>query len=623
EPLIPSKKYSSFGEQSMVVATRRKTDPQKLGQQLRGELDWIVMKTLDKDRNRRYESPKALAADVENYLNNDNVEACPPSLGYQFQKFARRHTILFRGAAAVFVALLLGVIASTALWLDAAEARDAAVTAQAESEAIADFLFEDIIAVADPEFEPNRDITLRQVLDQATERLEGKFEHTPLVEAAIKFRLGKTYTGLGQYTQAYELLDSAMAIRATELTREHPLTLEAMEHFANTFGSSRWVEANRKLLDELIETRTRTLGAHHPDTLRARLLKLHKHLWSDSNRAIDRMTPQRLAQDEKEIASILEEQTKRLGANHLDVLQTRHTLRNVYVHQGRDDEATTELEEIYQAQLKALGENHPKTIYTMSALAGAYIEAGVAEEHQGFLEKTLKLAHDVMGKQARATFEISNSLVLLHIQRGEFTEALASLTTLANEPNITTIRRSGLRIKIAILHAWMNDREAHATYTRAFLTEHALTEDPRLADKTAKAVLAWPDGIDKNLLRLAVEQARKATRYGDPNHHAYSYFNFVHGLAEFRVGNYDQAVEWFVKINKEVNEQAYINALPYHAMALHHLGDPGAPQLFQQAYDTIAHKAFDGNNWHDIMIAKMGLDEAKALIKVEGEAETE
>ncbi|PHS02230.1 MAG: hypothetical protein COA78_21690 [Blastopirellula sp.] len=106
EPVVPSFQFSMQSEQSATIATQRQSDPQKLGSQLKGELDWIVMKSLDKDRNRRYDSANAMAADVENYLNNDTVEACPPTLKYRFQKYARRHkSVLLTGGS--FAAILI------------------------------------------------------------------------------------------------------------------------------------------------------------------------------------------------------------------------------------------------------------------------------------------------------------------------------------------------------------------------------------------------------------------------------------------------------------------------------------------------------------------------------------
>src|SRR5207249_1570688 len=91
EPPKPSTRLSDSGEALASISAQRHTEPAKLTKLVRGELDWIVMKTLEKDRNRRYETAKDFAADVQRYLNSEGVQACPPSAWYRFRKFARRN----------------------------------------------------------------------------------------------------------------------------------------------------------------------------------------------------------------------------------------------------------------------------------------------------------------------------------------------------------------------------------------------------------------------------------------------------------------------------------------------------------------------------------------------------
>src|SRR6185436_8135077 len=109
EPPMPSTRLSESGEALASISANRHTEPAKLTRLMRGELDWIVMKTLEKDRNRRYETAKDFAADVQRYLNNEAVQACPPSSGYRLRKFARRNKAVFAMASVVAVAVLLAV----------------------------------------------------------------------------------------------------------------------------------------------------------------------------------------------------------------------------------------------------------------------------------------------------------------------------------------------------------------------------------------------------------------------------------------------------------------------------------------------------------------------------------
>src|SRR5438132_2581660 len=114
EPPRPSTRLSDSGEALASISAQRKTEPAKLSKLMRGELDWIVMKTLEKDRNRRYETANGLAQDVQRYLSDETVQACPPSAGYRFRKFARRNKRVLATAALFGVMLLAAVGAVTA-----------------------------------------------------------------------------------------------------------------------------------------------------------------------------------------------------------------------------------------------------------------------------------------------------------------------------------------------------------------------------------------------------------------------------------------------------------------------------------------------------------------------------
>jgi serine/threonine protein kinase/tetratricopeptide (TPR) repeat protein len=127
EPPKPSARISTMGQASTTISSQRKSDPKRLSQLVRGELDWIVMKALEKDRNRRYETAGAFAADVQHYLDDEPVQACPPSAGYRFRKFARRKKMALAMAACVFLAL--AGIAGSVGWA----ARDRAASKEAGS----------------------------------------------------------------------------------------------------------------------------------------------------------------------------------------------------------------------------------------------------------------------------------------------------------------------------------------------------------------------------------------------------------------------------------------------------------------------------------------------------------
>src|SRR5208283_692582 len=128
EPVRPSTRLATLkGEELTTTAKRRSAETSKLLHQLKGDLDWIVMKCLEKDRTRRYETANGLAADLKRHLNNEPVVARPPSTAYRFQKAFRRNKLVFTAGLAVFAALLLGIVASA--W-QAVRARRAEALAQ-------------------------------------------------------------------------------------------------------------------------------------------------------------------------------------------------------------------------------------------------------------------------------------------------------------------------------------------------------------------------------------------------------------------------------------------------------------------------------------------------------------
>src|SRR5262249_14301133 len=126
EPPKPSTRLSAPKTTLVSVSAQRRTEPSKLSRLLRGEVDWIVMKALEKDRARRYETAGGLARDIQRHLDGEAVEACPPSAGYRLRKFARRHRAALAVVAAFASLLVLGAALSTWQAIAATHARDRA-----------------------------------------------------------------------------------------------------------------------------------------------------------------------------------------------------------------------------------------------------------------------------------------------------------------------------------------------------------------------------------------------------------------------------------------------------------------------------------------------------------------
>ena len=214
EPPRPSTRLSDSKDTLPSISAQRHTEPAKLTKLVRGELDWIVMKALEKDRTRRYETVSAFAADVERYLKDEPVAACPPSARYRLRKFVRRNRGPVLAATLVLLALLGGVI-GTSLGLFRAERaadaeRQAKETAQRrltqieKANEILGSIFQDLNPEAAEKAGKPLQALLGERLDQATEQLEGEVIGDPLAVARMQVTLGASQLGLGHAEKAGE-----------------------------------------------------------------------------------------------------------------------------------------------------------------------------------------------------------------------------------------------------------------------------------------------------------------------------------------------------------------------------------------------------------------------------------
>jgi WD40 repeat protein/serine/threonine protein kinase len=163
EPAKPSTRISTLGQTAATVSANRQSEPRRLSQLFRGELDWIVMKALEKDTNRRYETASSFAADVQRYLHDEPVHACRPSAPYRFRKFARRHQAALMTASAIAFAVLLGVAGLAA----------STVFVWRANQELRQNLYYQHIALAEREWSANNLGRVEQLLDACPVELRG------------------------------------------------------------------------------------------------------------------------------------------------------------------------------------------------------------------------------------------------------------------------------------------------------------------------------------------------------------------------------------------------------------------------------------------------------------------
>ena len=395
EPPKPSTRLSTLGLAAVTVSANRATEPRQLSALVRGELDWIVMKALEKDRNRRYETANSLAADVQRYLAGETVHAVPPSAGYRVRKFARRNKRAL-AVLAILALVLLGATAtsaSLASWalterkLAGAKEKEARDRAE-ELRAVLDFFNNQILAAARPlgqEGGLGRQVTLRQAIESALPYVEESFRDQPLIEARLRETIGESLVYLGDGKAAEKQFERCRAIRKAVLGHDHPDTLIVMNRLGHAYYAQGRYRDALVLQEETLELQKVRLGPDHPDTLKTM-----------GNVALNRLG---LAQPDKAVAlleEVLELQNARLGADHADTLRTLSNLAGACRINRRED-AVKYGEEAVRRRKAKYSPDHPLTLHSMRNLALSYAAVGRQADALELRELTLRLRKDRLG----------------------------------------------------------------------------------------------------------------------------------------------------------------------------------------------------------------------------------
>jgi serine/threonine protein kinase/dihydrodipicolinate synthase/N-acetylneuraminate lyase len=397
EPPKPSTRLSTLTEEELAaVAAKRGAEPAKLNRSVRGDLDWIVMKALEKDRTRRYETANGFADDLRRHLDNEVVLARPPSTAYRMKKAWRRNKVWLSAAAVVLAALVLGVGFSTWQAVRATKAEELAKQRLAESEAIAEFLTSTFQS-PDPARD-GRTITVAEMLDTAAKKLETDLSDQPARRASLQATLGSTYHALGLFREAIPLQEKVRDyIRATA-GPEHPDTLKAMGNLANSYADGRRDEA-LKLREELLPLFRKVLGPESPDALKA-MGNLASSYFDAGRRDV-------ALKLQKEVLAL---SRKVNGPEHRDTLAAMNNLALFYAAAGRRDETLKLRQDVLTLSNKVSGPKHPDTLAAMTNLADSYFDAGRLDDALKLRDEVLALSREVNGPQHPDTLKAISGL---------------------------------------------------------------------------------------------------------------------------------------------------------------------------------------------------------------------
>ena len=444
DPPRPSRRLAT-SEGAISIAAARGTLSARLVRDVRGDLDWIVMKSLEKDPARRYESASSLARDIRHYLADEAVDARPPSARYRLRKLAFKH----RAALAVATGFVVVLIAATAIsaWeavrANRAEAgarydRDQALrAARSETEtrklaqvaekrarieadkamAINSFLTEDLLSQADPEQNAvERIVTVRELLDRASIRVNERFQNQPDVESEIRKTIANAYHDLGVFDQSERHWRAILELARKTTGPDSPGAWFAQAHLGHTLEHLGSKSEGLKILSHAKDALERLEGPHHPDTILAM-----EYL----GRAY------RKAGDLPRAISLLEEalrlRTERVGNISAVNGKSVRNLANAYNDAGRYSEASALLVKRLDSDKAKRAADHPDTIADMQILADTYEAAGRMSEAISLGEEVLKLSKTRLGANHPETIITMNNLGITYSHAHRDKDAVAIL----------------------------------------------------------------------------------------------------------------------------------------------------------------------------------------------------
>ena len=476
EPTKPSTKFSS-APQMAKIASNRQTSIDKLGSSIRGDLDWIVMKALEKDRSRRYETANGLANDIARHLNNEAVMARPPNRIYRLRKFARRNTV---GVAIAFASVVLLFVGFAGLAIsnslirieqnktlvaldDAQRQRDRAIDAEKLAEArtadlkiVSEFqaglldqidpfiageqLTENVIdnlrtaltkdGISDEQRAEQvgnfkniwknviaTDVTIelidQMILKPAVAEIDKQFVDQPLVGAELHTVLSKIYYSLGMYGVALPLAEQSLSTRRQILGKNHPDTLDSLAAYANCLGSIGRRGEAEPIMRELVKKSRQTLGEQHEDTL-IRIGNLGMFL-KDAHGATE--------EAENYLREALEGQRHELGDTHDVTLGTITSLGYLLSERNRLSQSEIFLREAVEGCRSRFGEDDRRTLDATASMGRLLQRQGKLGESEQIMRENLLARRRVLGDNHPEIQASMTNLATVLQERGKYEEA--------------------------------------------------------------------------------------------------------------------------------------------------------------------------------------------------------
>jgi len=434
DPPRPSSRIADLGDAGDPIAKSRRVDTHHLWRILRGDLDWIVMRAMEKDRSRRYPTPYALGADIGRFLRHEPVEAGPPSQVYKLAKFARRHRATIAVGAIVGAAVVALAVGGFWFGLRERAARQAVDAELAKSRALADFA-QDIFSGVDPGEARGQDTALlRSILDGASARIDSELSDQPKAALEMFNTVGRSYLSIGAYDEAERHFRRAFEIGEADLGPMASMTLTSRANVVSVLmETNRFDEASSEL-ETLVEVRRNNFDEDHPELLAS--LSSLAYLYQKTGRYGEAVAV---------LEPLLETRKRLYGPSHEDTLLTQNNLASALTRHGDRERAAQMFEEVLEHQIAELEEDHPRTLATMNNLAGAYSALRRNDEARSMLLRVLEIKRRILppGHPSISTTLYTLGDVMTNLERydeaeGYLNDALAGVRDVYGQNHLRT-----------------------------------------------------------------------------------------------------------------------------------------------------------------------------------------
>lgn len=418
EPPKPSTKIHSSDQLPSIAALRR-VEPVKLERLVRGELDWIVMKALEKDRNRRYGTANELGKDVVFFLNDEPISAGPPSMRYRVYKLLHKHRGKVLIGMLLLASVVTGAIVSSVGWYRAYREKQRADMAVEKAQAINAFFLNEVLREADPhvQIKPGQDfvsnITVLKALDNAAVKVSKQFENNPELQAEIHLTIGKTYQGLGEFKKARQHFEKAEKLFLQLNGTQDEKRLTAFFELGHSAILLSEFTQGERILNDVLTQCSATRSKYDPLSLQTKTLLANTYAYTN-----------RYAQAEQLLKEVLVLQKEKLSLNHVDTLYTQRELASLMVDVGQNETALNMLKEVLDYLPGLLGKENPQVLTTQNNYAYALQSMKRLDEAASIMKNVVAVASRTQGEDNPNTLKYKTQLASVLYDLKNYDEAI-------------------------------------------------------------------------------------------------------------------------------------------------------------------------------------------------------